>query len=127
MRLLISLFILSGCAHSFMRGTVAMKIDAETAHVCLGNNDVAVGDKVNFLKNECTKEVVFGDANVSGGGRTGDRQGESSSNNRVETQCELKKVGEGTVTRLLNNHYSEVKTDSKFRFTETTVVQKQKI
>lgn len=100
-------FLLSSCAHNFMRGTVAMKTDKSTAHVCLGNNDVKVGEKIDFYTNRCT-----------GGGGTRDDGG--------EMECEMKVLGTGTVTKLLNSHYSEVKTDGSFKISEGTLVQRQK-
>lgn len=113
MKMLITIITLavltSGCAHNFMRGTVAMKTDKRTAHVCLGNNDVKVGDKVDFYSNRCL--------DISGVGR------DEGGDNR---QCEMKVLGTGTVTRLLNSHYSEVKTDGSFKFREGVLVQKQK-
>ncbi len=99
--------LLSSCAsHTFMRGTVAMKTDKKTAHVCLGNSDVKVGDKISFYRNKCTGV---------GGGRQGD--GDST--------CEMEVLGTGTVSKLLNSHYSEVKTDGSFKLKEGTLVQKQ--
>jgi hypothetical protein len=50
---LITIFALSGCAHSTMRGTVAMKISDREAHVCLGDKEVQVGDPVTLFKNVC--------------------------------------------------------------------------
>ena len=44
-------FVLASCAstkHKYMRGSVAMKLDNKTAHVCLGDNEVKTGDKVLF-------------------------------------------------------------------------------
>lgn len=99
--------LLSSCAHNYMRGTVAMKTDEKTAHVCLGNNDVKIGEKLDFYTNYCT--------GTSGGREEiGDRE------------CTMKVLGTGTVTKLLNSHYSEVKTDGSFTISEGTLVQKQK-
>ena len=102
----LGLFI-TGCAHKFMRGTVAMKTQADTAHICLGDNDVKVGDKLDFYTNECS--------GVGGVEADGVRE------------CEMKVLGTGTVTKLLNSHYSEVKTDGGFKFSEGTLVQKHKL
>lgn len=100
------LAMLSSCAsHTFMRGTVAMKTDKETAHVCLGDNDVKVGDQLQFYTNKCR---------VYGGAGEGD------------SDCELKEIGTGNVTKLLNSHYSEVKTNGTFEFKEGTLVQIKK-
>lgn len=72
----------SACAHSAMRGSVAMKTAPGEAHVCLGKGEVAVGDKVVIFKNHC--------------------QGKT---------CVKTKVGEGQVIEILNDHYSVVKAD----------------
>jgi hypothetical protein len=102
--------LLTSCAHNFMRGTVAMKTDKKTAHVCLGNNDVKIGDKIDFYTNQCTGH--------SGGGRD---EGEGD-----VRECKMEILGTGTVSKILNNHYSEVKTDGSFQLAEGTLVQKQK-
>jgi hypothetical protein len=102
--------LLTSCAHNFMRGTVAMKTGKKTAHVCLGNNDVKVGEKLDFYTNRCTGY---------GGGRAGDEGGGDV------RECEMKILGTGTVTKLLNSHYSEVKTNGSFKISEGTLVQKQ--
>jgi len=88
-----------------MRGSVAMKIDEETAHVCLGEKDVKVGDDLYFYKSVCPGGVPGGDY----------------------ATCQLKVLGKGFVTKLLNNHYSEVKTDGTFKFEEGVLVQKEKL
>jgi len=100
--------LLSSCAHNFMRGTVAMKTNEKTAHVCLGNNDVKVGDKLNFYTNHCV-------------GTSAARE-ESG----PDKECKMEVTGTGIVSKLLNSHYSEVKTDGSFKITEGTLVQKQK-
>ncbi len=100
--------ILSSCSHQFMRGTVAMKTDKKTAHVCLGNNDVKVGDKLDFYSNQCT-----GTSSVR----------DEGSDIR---ECKMNVLGTGTISKLLNSHYSEVKTDGSFEFAEGTLVQKRK-
>ena len=44
-------FVLASCAstnHKYMRGSVAMKLDNKTAHVCLGDNEVQPGDRIRF-------------------------------------------------------------------------------
>jgi|TARA_Y100000768_G_scaffold348929_1_gene298156 hypothetical protein len=90
-----------------MRGTVAMKTDKKTAHVCLGNNDVKVGEKLDFYTNYCT--------GISGSREEGG----------ADRECTMKALGTGTVTKLLNSHYSEVETDGNFKFSEGTLVQRQ--
>ncbi len=51
--ILFSVPMFSGCAHSLMRGSVAMKANDEEAHVCMGNTEVKVGDRVVLYKNVC--------------------------------------------------------------------------
>lgn len=105
---IIAVLTLSSCAHNFMRGTVAMKTSKKKAHVCLGDNDVKVGDKVDFYTNRCR--------GFSGGGR------EDGGGDAV---CEMEVLGSGVVTKLLNSHYSEIKTDGSFELSEGTLVQKK--
>lgn len=107
--LLVSFAFLSSCASSFKRGSVAMKIDDKTSHVCLGDNDVQVGDKVEFLTHSCNTDSV----------------GQRDAMDYVK--CKLKVLGTGEVTKILNTHYSEVKTDGSFKFSEKTLIQKKKI
>ena len=98
--------ILSSCAHNFMRGTVAMKMDKNTAHVCLGDHDVKKGDKVIFYNNRCDRN----DTREEG----------------VGALCQMEKIGVGSVSKILNSHYSEVKIEGDFNFFEGTLVQKMK-
>tara|TARA_B100001248_G_scaffold227481_1_gene185949 strand:- start:14915 stop:15250 length:336 start_codon:yes stop_codon:yes gene_type:complete len=96
--------MMAGCSSSMKRGTVAMKMSNDRAHVCLGDSSVKSGDRVAFYKNNCKR---FG-----------------SSREGVDVICSLKKLGEGTVSKILNSHYSEVETDGSFKFKEGTLVQK---
>ena len=103
-------FVLASCAstnHKYMRGTVAMKLDNKTAHVCLGDNEVQPGDKILFYYNDC--EQV--DPEVGG----------------LKGLCTLKKLGTGKVTNIHNSHYSTVRTDGSFKFKEGTLVQREKL
>ncbi len=95
---------LSGCAHSTMRGSVAMKASNEEAHVCMGDNEVKAGDKVTLFRNQCSQS----------GGKVG-----------AADPCHKVKVGEGTVERTLNEHYSVVKVNPGVQFEEGTIVEKQ--
>lgn len=98
---------LAGCAsHSMMRGSVAMKISESEAHVCMGNNEVKVGDKVNVFKNNCNKDF-------------------SSETSTYKTSCKKELVGQGEVTSLVNEHYSVVKFEKGVKFEEGTVIEKQ--
>ncbi len=87
--------LLGGCATTLHRGVVAMKIDAQTAHVGMNRSEVAVGDHVQLYGNKCT-----------GGGResAGDRS------------CTKIAKGHGQVTEILGNDYSVVKFDQGVSF-----------
>jgi hypothetical protein len=104
--ILISASTLVGCSHGMMRGSVAMKTGENEAHVCLGDKEVKVGDRLSAYVNHCTGKV--------GGPVTGGAQ-----------SCEKKLIGEGTVTELLNQHYSVVKFDEGVKFAEGTLVEKK--
>jgi len=105
--LILGAIALTGCAHSVMRGSVAMKINETQGHVCLGNKDVKVGDHVIAYTNFCLGK---------GGARTkGDSIG----------LCEKRNIGAGTITQLLNEHYSVVTFDEGAKFDEGTFVEKQ--
>ena len=102
--------ILASCAstnHKYMRGSVAMKLDNKTAHVCLGDNEVQPGDRILFYYNDC--EQV--DPEIGG----------------LKGLCTLKKLGTGEVTKIHNSHYSTVRTDGSFKFKEGTLVQREKL
>ena len=99
MRLTLVIFIgiaLTGCSrHQRMRGSVAMKLSDTVAHVCLGDREVSVGDRVTVYRNDCLGKKV----------------------------CERVLVGRGKVTTLLNEHYSEVTLDSPAKFDEGNIVE----
>lgn len=90
-----------GCAgsHATMRGSVVMKIDPTTAHVCLGNGEVAVNDRVRLYKNVC----------------------ESSGRRSV---CKKMPITDGTVTQLLDEHYSVVTFPAGATFEEGNTIEK---
>lgn len=104
--IIFSLATLVGCAHSTMRGSVAMKINDEEAHVCMGDKEVKAGDRVALFRNVCT------------GVRGGPKIGPSGT-------CEKKRIGAGTVERTLNEHYSLVKVDKGVQFEEGAIVEKE--
>lgn len=87
----------TGCAaHKGMRGTVAMKVNEQEAHVCLGKNEVSVGDKLNVFRTDC----------------------------KSQNRCLKVKVGEAKVTQVLDDHYSVAQFDPGVTFEEGTVVEK---
>lgn len=96
----ISALLFAGCAHGIMRGSVAMKSSENEAHVCLGNKEAKIGNRVAAFRNDCT---------TKGGGKA--------------STCKRVNLGEGTVTELLNEHYSVVRFDSGVAFDEGTYVE----
>lgn len=100
---------LTGCAHhQMMRGSVAMKANEREAHVCLGEDEVKVGDSVTAFRNACTLNSV-----------------DRAERGTKGVTCKLEKIGRGKVVSLLNNHYSTVEFDRGVPFEEGTVVQKE--
>lgn len=93
-----------GCAHAAMRGGVAMKTSDTEAHVCLGDNEVNVGDRVFVFQNDCPGRKSTGPGQLP---------------------CQKVQTGEGTVTKLLNEHYSVVRFDPGVAFNEGTFVEKR--
>ena len=79
-----------------------MRIDAKTAHVCLGDNEVKVGDKVTFVNYECDGDLI---------GTSG-----------LASACKNTVAGE--VYKTLGLHYSTIKTNGSLEFKEGTLVQK---
>lgn len=107
--LFVSFMGLSNCAHSVMRGSVAMKTSENEAHVCLGKGEVSVGDRVDVYKNVCVQRSgVASNYRIAGG----------------VAVCEKKRIGMGIVEEILNEHYSVVKFDPGVAFEEGTIVEK---
>ena len=100
--------MLAGCAHGLMRGSVAMKVSDTEAHVCMDNTEAKVGDRVTLYKNNCPT--------TGGGARSGLGAG---------GRCEKVELGQGSVTEILNQHYSVVKFDPGVPFEEGTFVEKR--
>lgn len=98
--------VLTGCAHSpHARGSVALKESDQEAHVCLGDKEVKAGDKVALFKNECR----------------GTSAGRKGGNGPV---CNKVKLGEGVVTKTLNEHYSNIRVEPGVSFDEGAIVEK---
>lgn len=71
-----------------MRGSVVMKISANEGHVCLGEGEVAKGDRVAIFRNVCSTPPGAAKA--------------------TERRCQKVPVGHGVVSEVLNEHYSVV-------------------
>lgn len=70
-------------------------------HACIGDGEFNVGDRVVFLKNKC-----------------------STPTRGNPKKCYKVKVGEGSVTKILDEHVATIKPDSQFEMTRTTIVEK---
>lgn len=99
--LIAALVVLSSCAsrHTFMRGTVAMKVDDSTGIACMDSNQVKVGDTLTLLNSECS-----GERGPLGG-----------------AACKLVPGGKVEVTRIVNDHYSEFKAVDGAEFSEGSI------
>lgn len=104
--LVASLAFLASCAsrHTFMRGTVAMKVNDSTGIACLESNQVKVGDTLTLLNNDC--------AGLQG------KEGSAS--------CKLVPGGKVEVTRIVNDHYSEFKALDGAEFSEGSMLSSEK-
>jgi len=94
----------TGCAggHAAMRGSVVMKIDPTTAHVCLGSGEVNVNDRVRLFKNVCTPTAA----------------------DRRPPICKKEALAEGTVSQVLDEHYSVVNFPAGTTFDEGNTIEK---
>lgn len=94
---------LASCATTH-RGVVAMKLDANEAHVGMGKGELKVGDHVDLYHNRCTPT---GNLKQSGGNRT----------------CTKVEGGHGVVTNVLNEDYSVVKFEPGVEFAEGDAIE----
>lgn len=95
--------IFSGCAASHSRGVVAMRISDNQAHVCLGKQEAKPGDRVNIVRNECTRSAY--------GGKSGARE-----------VCKQANINSGVISENLNEHYAVVQLDQAGAFREGDLV-----
>jgi hypothetical protein len=86
----------AACTHQTMRGSIVMKTTDTDAHVCLGRGEVAVGDVVHLIHNECAKA----------------------------SQCRRVTVADGTVVELFDDHYSLVRFPAGTWFAEGDTVER---
>ena len=104
--------ITTGCAtgHATMRGSIVMKIDPTKAHVCLGTGEVAVNDRVRLYRNVCQPSVNRSPGPTSPGART--------------SVCTKETVADGTITELIDEHYSVATFPAGTVFEEGNTVEK---
>ena len=98
--LTVILFMLSSCTISNHKGSVVMKINNTEAHIYMENNQVELGSRIALVRKICKKEWF-----------------------RVPETCIDKRMTEGTVTKLLNDHYSVVKFDNDVNIVEGDYIE----
>ena len=112
--------LLTSCAHTFMRGTVAKKINSKKAIICLGSDEVKVGDTVKFQESSCswspTHNITMHELSIGG---------YSEQTGYGHAKCELLNLGRGTVVEIINDHFSVVETKGGFQFKESTQIEIQ--
>lgn len=84
-----------------MKGSVAVKIDETKGIACLASDSVKVGEDITFYKTVCTRQ--------------GPKDGASD--------CSMVKIGNGKITKLVNDHYSEFETSGDVKFEEGSLVE----
>ena len=98
--------MLVGSAYAaVVRAPVAMKINDTEAHVCVGKEEVKVGDKFIAYKNECTP----------GRGKVAAESGTEL--------CKKVKLGDAKIEKLLNEHYALLKFEPGVKFDERSFVE----
>ncbi len=104
--IVLSTIFIFGCAHT---PAPAPKCSGVSFHspteidACTGENGIKVGDRVAFLKPQC-----------------------STPTRGNPKKCTNIKVGGGSVTKILDEHLSTIKLDSQFEVTGTTVLELEK-
>jgi hypothetical protein len=103
--MLSGVLVVAGCGHMAARGSVVMKISETQAHVCMGDKEVAAGDRVQLVRNDCT----------AAGGKV-----------PLSERCKRVVVGQGQVTQVINEHYSVVDFPIGVPFKEGDSIEKVK-
>lgn len=99
-----SVLLLVSCASGGVkRGSVAMKISDNQAHVGMGGKEVKVGDHLVLYRNECT----------GGAGK-----------DSADRECRKVEAGHGEVSKILSNDYSAVTFPDGTKFTEGDTLEK---
>lgn len=84
-------FAAIGCAHApHQKGSVVMVEKKGLAHICLGSEEVKVGDAVSLFNHECT-EIPGGRAS------------------RSSKSCTKTLAGRGEIIDVIDQHYSTVR------------------
>ncbi len=101
------LLIVSACSTGRARGVVAMRIDDETAHVCVGKTEMKTGDRVELYRSDCSPSTRTGKPGTTKLGA-----------------CTLNRIADGEITSTLNDHYAVVKLSRPSVYREGDIVEK---
>lgn len=101
-----AVLLAGGCATGVHRGSVAMKISGNEAHICLGKGEVAVGDSIEVFRNVCPAATASTKPSAA-----------------AWVTCEKKFIGHGTVKSVLNEHYSIAALDPGAEYREGDIVE----
>ena len=97
---------LTGCAATVSRSVIAMKISSNEAHVSLGEGEAKKGDSVLLYFNDCKVH-----------------RGTYRTTKPVSRTCKKVYKGTGTITEILNDHYSVVQFQKGVDFGEGDVIE----
>ena len=104
---LVCLLFVSACSTGRARGAVAMKIDDETAHVCVGKTEMKTGDRVELYRSECSPSIRIGKPGTTKLGA-----------------CKLNRIADGEITSTLNEHYAVMKLSRPSVYREGDIVER---
>lgn len=100
---LAAILLVSSCAtHPLMKGTVALKVDEKIGVACIETKNLQVGSTLTVMNNNCDR---------------------IPSKKNDPYYCQLKSVGDIEVTKILNEHYSEFRTLTDFKFQEGSILK----
>lgn len=99
----LSSLIGSGCSHSKIRPQcpVAANHAESEVDVCIGSDRVKTGDRIGFFKTNCLPP-----------------------SRGTPKKCQREKVGEGRVTKVLDEHLSSVRLESSFAIDDSTTIDR---
>lgn len=101
-----SIALLTACTPSLRPGAVVMKINGNEAHISMASGSMSVGDRVGLFQTECRPQV---------------------NPRRTQTVCRTVKVGEGTVSEILDENYSVILVDPGAKLSESAMVEKLRV
>jgi hypothetical protein len=107
--LLVATLLAAGCGHTAIRGSVVMKVGDTRAHVCLGYKEVAVGDQVELVRNDCPVDA-----------------GPNFIEDPLRDYCRRVVAGEGQIIKVLNEHFSVVEFAKGVQFKAGDTIEKIK-